>query len=1257
MPINCVLAVNRFLASSPVAFFNEGKRLYGEQYYMIEGFHYGRREWTFLVPGERFGSRHEVGCTLTQEGNLVCECECPDYYKSGICMHIVAAAFHLREEKELQVFEEEAEPQPQLQGEEIAGDVGWFSFNMEYIDLLRLQEMTRQRIGREIHNMVQNTHVVEKSGPHHQFLVKEAARKTYHTDIAFDGGKEFKMHCTCGNTSGRICIHIFACFYYLDAHFGRYYFSRFKDFTKEKKQALKEYGLTPEDSDAALFQWGVDSLGKFKMLNKPKFLQAKGDFSFMENVKSTLSTADSALAGIIVRGRLPEGTFVDYEIGFLLNFTLKKSPHFGLEPIFVRQKERGKDFKKMSFSRPENWSFLQPLSDDLYRKVISFSEEALNRWIAKNVGGSFVSYIRSERLPGVGENELKAHLLDLLKAIWPNLEQWPDVYVLKSGSFSKSALSPVKIGLALAKPAFYVSVEGNFVVIRTQILIGNEIKPVTVWSGLLFEYENTFYLPESMKDMALLEQFDSGLVKFHIDDKLDVVKSVLLPLQKHYRVDIDKNLNLQYLEVEPKPRVFLAELNEEFLLVKPQFDYEGLILDYDEQTEHIEQTDGAIKVVRRNKAKEESVYEYLRSLHPKFSGQRNNLYYYLKFDEVMRNGWFLNMISRVQEQGLPVYGIQNLRRFKYNTNAPKFKIEAGSGLDWFDVNVAASWGKQEISMPQLKKAIQNQQGAILLDDGTLGVIPEEWISRYGLLLRMAREENGSLKVSKLHFSVLDELADDLKGSSVLQEIEQKKKLLLNFDKVQALPPPQAITAKLRPYQLAGFHWLQMLDEIGWGGCLADDMGLGKTLQTITFFQYLKEKKQACTQLVVCPTSLIFNWEKEIEKFCPGLKFYTYYGSQRSLGEDHFEQFDVVLTSYSLLRRDIRRLSRFKWEYVILDESQTIKNPHAQITKAVGLLGCHNRIALSGTPVQNNTSDLFAQFNFLNPGLLGSYEFFKTEFSNPIDKNGDKNKTVELRKLIYPFMLRRTKEQVAKDLPDKTEVVLWCTMGREQRALYEGYKDYYRNALLKRIDEEGMGKAGIYILEGLLKLRQICDHPRLIDDADAVGTASVKTDELLREISENTGDHKLLIFSQFTSMLSILADELKQNKISFCYLDGRTPPARRQKQVDDFQNQPDIKLFLISLKAGGVGLNLTAADYVYLIDPWWNPAAEQQAIDRTHRIGQKRKIFAYKMICKDSVEEKILTLQQKKKELSAELVSEEAGFVKKLSRDDVAFLFS
>lgn len=743
---------------------------------------------------------------------------------------------------------------------------------------------------------------------------------------------------------------------------------------------------------------------------------------------------------------------------------------------------------------------------------------------------------------------------------------------------------------------------------------------------------------------------------FKVEKRMTKKKSKL-PKQKNPPVKKVPQIQFEKRKAEAVPHVFVSEYLTSFLMLRPKFIYEENEVDYDDGHEiYIQNKEGNFHI-ERNKEAEKQFHGMLRDLHPAFSKQLFNPFYYLPFSEVMKGNWFLKTIRRLQEENITVKGMENLKKFRYNTAIPKWEMKTGSGLDWFDLKIKVSFGKEDVPLRDLQKAIKSAQKVVVLSDGSFGALPEEWLHQYSTLMKMGEEQDGKLRVNKMHFTLIEELHGLINEEAILLELKEKKQKLQCIEDIAPCPVSKKIKAELRPYQLSGFNWMQVLDELSWGGCLADDMGLGKTLQTICFLQYLQEKNKNTTNLVVCPTSLIYNWESELQKFAPALNYHICYGSNRNFSKEHFEKFNIIITSYGTMRSDIQELQKHHFEYVILDESQNIKNPDALVTKAAQILKAKNRIILSGTPVQNNTFDLYAQMHFLNPGFLGNKEFFKTEFAIPIDKNGSSETAQQLRKLIYPFMLRRTKEQVATDLPDKTETVLWCTMNKEQRAVYEEYKNYYRHQLMTKIEEDGMGNSSIYILEGLLRLRQICDSPVLIKDKDVTTTESIKLEELLREMVENTGTHKVLIFSQFTQMLQLIKEAFMQNKISHLYLDGGTPAGKRKDLVAQFQSDPEIKTFLISLKAGGAGLNLTAADYVYLIDPWWNPATEEQAIDRTHRIGQLQKVFAYKMICKDTVEEKILQLQQKKKFLSKELISEEKSFIKKLTKDDVEFLFT
>ena len=365
--------------------------------------------------------------------------------------------------------------------------------------------------------------------------------------------------------------------------------------------------------------------------------------------------------------------------------------------------------------------------------------------------------------------------------------------------------------------------------------------------------------------------------------------------------------------------------------------------------------------------------------------------------------------------------------------------------------------------------------------------------------------------------------------------------------------------------------------------------------------------------------------------------------------------DITITTYGTLRSDIKLLMSVEFDYVILDETQAIKNPSSKVTKAACLLNAKNRLCMSGTPLQNNTFDIFAQMNFLNPGMLGTMEFFRQEFAIPIDKFGEQDRKEHLKKILYPFILRRTKEQVAKDLPEKQEMILFCEMEDEQRNIYDAYRNDFRDKILGTIETQGIQKSQLTILQGLMKLRQICDSPAILNEQEKFENHSIKLDELAREITENIGDHKALIFSQFLGMLALIRAKLEELGVKYEYFDGSTSAPDREKAIQSFQNNDEVRVFLISLKAGGVGLNLTAADYVYIVDPWWNPAVEQQAIDRTHRIGQTKNIFAYRMICKDTIEDKILQLQEKKRALAKELISDDASFVKALTREDVEYL--
>jgi SNF2 family DNA or RNA helicase len=422
------------------------------------------------------------------------------------------------------------------------------------------------------------------------------------------------------------------------------------------------------------------------------------------------------------------------------------------------------------------------------------------------------------------------------------------------------------------------------------------------------------------------------------------------------------------------------------------------------------------------------------------------------------------------------------------------------------------------------------------------------------------------------------------------------------------------------------------------------MGLGKTLQTLSLLQREKENGATQPSLIVMPTSLIYNWVAEARRFTPSLRVLVHTGAQRNVDPKYFALHDIVLTTYGLLRSDMEMLRHFPWHYLILD------------ARAVKELIAKHRLSLTGTPVENTLMDLWSQMTFLNPGLLGSETFFRDFYILPIEKFRDVGRTEKLRRLIHPFILRRTKSQVATELPPKVELMHFCEMTEPQRKLYEETKNAYRNYLLE-INDTDAGSKKLNILAGLQKLRQIAIHPHLVEEGKELeGNESGKFQEYERLLEEVISKGaKVLVFSQFVRLLKILQDDLAAKGITSCYLDGSTTD--RQGEVEKFQNDPNVQVFLISLKAGGVGLNLTAAEYVFILDPWWNPAVERQAVDRSHRIGQTATVFSYKFISKDTIEEKIVLLQQKKAQLSEDVISVEKDFFKQLDMADLVDLLA
>ncbi len=589
-----------------------------------------------------------------------------------------------------------------------------------------------------------------------------------------------------------------------------------------------------------------------------------------------------------------------------------------------------------------------------------------------------------------------------------------------------------------------------------------------------------------------------------------------------------------------------------------------------------------------------------------------------------------------------LYGAEKLKAYRIRHVEPTLNVRLEHGIDFLEGEASLDLEGEKFSLFDALQQYRKQK-YIALSDGTHAVLDERYMER---LARLFKKNKEGVRISFFDLPLIEELIQNGATSAQLPVSREVFRGFNTLDKRRLQLP--RFSGKLRPYQAAGVKWLEYLHEHRLGGCLADDMGLGKTIQTIALLTriYPEEGK---TTLLVMPRSLLFNWRRELETFAPELSCYTYYANNRDLAEGLTHQ--LVLTTYGTLRSDIQAFAGEEFHAVILDESQAIKNLKTQTAKAVLTLRCAFRLALSGTPIENNLGELYTLFRFLNPSMFGSAAEFERDYVAPIQRTGDKAAAHELRRKINPFILRRLKDDVLKELPPKVEQVLLVEMGTEQRKFYEMRRRFYQELIQGEIQRKGLGQSRFAVLEALLELRQIATVPESKSDGAIVSAKREMLEGVLQEAVQN--NRKCLVFSNFLAGVEQVCSMLNELEIEHVSMTGAT--ANRQQLVERFQNDPQLKVFVMTLKTGGVGLNLTAADTVFILDPWWNTSAETQAIDRTHRIGQKKTVFTYRLIAKNSIEEKIMKLQQHKKELVDMVVSSDGAALKSLSEADIDHL--
>ncbi len=1042
--------------------------------------------------------------------------------------------------------------------------------------------------------------------------------KTYHVWIAFDDDLQHKqMSCTCPYFRTDNCKHLAALFYYLNAN---NFFDSFNNKTSEKKSNIN---LKFDSNEVNIRVNAKKQSANILPFDKNGNNYFQSEVEVFKNYFSPFIKDENMLE---------KTSKTKYDIGYEISTNGYFTEIF---PLRLKSKDDGTIYDK---------SRIYSINYNTIKSHITLEEKLIIDYLTNYNNSSLYigeSYLSKDDLK---KREMYNDILHSLsnKQVYLKNKQ---VAFIKADVLTEPAKCEVIIDETITD-----------LVLKLSIIIENKriLKPQNILTildkPLWISVDNQIFKVDKLK-YKQLEFFINENFNIHIPkDYLKLFEKELLPKIVSTLPVISNKYEIEEINASPVKKIFLEE-SDSVLLLTIKFGYSDVELAYAKNEESSTLfLDDKIYIIKRNVEFENKAVEEIQSLYVKKISEG---IFTPKKDPV---DFLFKNFTVIKEMGFEILGQENLKKLKINISKPKISFNITSGIDWFDVKTKIDFNGTGVPFSELIELIKQKKKYLKLSDGSSGILPDKWIRRFRQTLSFGEleKDNNSIRFSKIQVLALESIINEADDFETDEKFKKHIEKLKSFEKIKKQSIPRTFKGKLRDYQKAGLDWLLFLKEYSFGGILADDMGLGKTIQTIVLLLKEKAKNKKHTNLIVAPTSVVFNWIDEINRFAPNLSVLNHTGIYRERKDNSvLKNFDIVITSYGLLLRDYELLSDIQFHYIILDESQKIKNPNSKTGRVVRNLKADYRLCLTGTPIENNLTELWSQMAFLNQGLLGSYKKFNDSFVKIISKEDDQSTIKLLKQTIYPFVLRRTKEVVAKDLPEKTEIIHYCEMEKEQERFYNFWKNSIRAEILKEIDEKGIKKSGFKVLEGLLRLRQICNHPILVDNE--YKKQSVKFEEfkamLTKVISEG---HKILVFSQFVKMLKIMQSYLDKEKIKYELLTGST--RKREEHVKNFKENDNIKVFLISLKAGGFGLNLTEADYVFHYDPWWNPAVEMQATDRTHRIGQDKNVFVYKFITKNSIEEKILYLQTKKQKLVKEILSTETSLLKNLTKKDINILF-
>jgi len=1189
---------------------------------------------TAKVRGTR---RYTVKIEFTPEKVTRASCTCP-YDHGGYCKHVVnvlanADGMMLKKMEEIQMAEQlrffdESVPELPLEKEE-----GRFVIRNQRVLDLTEASLNRISVPARKKNWRQEVALREAVLPEDELraILENPSGKEFEVSV-LQNDEDLFLSCSCDNPSDKLCEHISFIIKEilrkeaLTVAFDKAY----------RNSVIQEYGKRE----------GLDYIANIAELVEIKFAQNQ----LILHPKHKLLSLSDAQTESLERALLPPP--------FQLPKTDPKKEKLDFILVKIESKGYYGQHKKVSFSLMD-----APLSKaGEIKSPLRATDVRTKLKEAKNHEELlFFSALLQQGEDDDSPPEMEPAYADIVK----NPLQLP-FYFYEEDAWSLAKptpknTKPIQVRATGMEVSVLVKQAGDFFTFFPKIEVDGKKIAIqkTDLIDVFFIAKDVFHFVSNKAVLQTLQFFhknDNREIYIH-ESRFDAFKAKILDkMEQSITVSYDfsrkapaKFIREKALDKVSDWTIYLSE-EDDYILFTPTVRYGDIEVGIlSKKTVYATGPDGSLYAVERDRKTEKRFLETVQKQHPDFDKHTETEFFYLHKSAFLEDEWFLDAFENWRNEGIAILGFNQLKS-RYNPHKMTVTTRTSSGIDWFDLETDISFGDQKVGLKDIRKAILNKSRFVQLGDGSQGILPQEWIDKFGRYFRSGEIKGDSIRTHKTNFSLIDELfAEEVLSEEIRLELKQYREKLQNFHSIENVSVPKKLKATLRDYQKEGLNWLNFLDEFGFGGCLADDMGLGKTIQIIAYFLAQHKKGNKGPNLVIVPTSLLFNWQREVDRFAPHLRYIVLHGINRETEKVDFSRYDVVFTTYGTMISDIETLRKQPFNIIVLDESQAIKNPESKRYKAARLLQARQRLVATGTPIENNTFDLYAQLSFVLPGLFGSSKRFAEDYSTPIDKFQDTERAAELQRRIHPFVLRRTKSQVAKELPEKTEMTVYCEMDTEQRRVYDTHKAEFQQYLMG-LSEEEVHKSGVNILQGLIKLRQICNSPALLSDEEFYGDQSAKLDELLRQIDKLKSEHKVLVFSQFVGMLDLIKSRLDKAEIKYAYLTGQT--RKREEQVELFQNDDSVRVFLISLKAGGTGLNLTQAEYVFIVDPWWNPAVENQAIDRAYRIGQQNKVMAIRLITPDTIEEKITELQQRKRRLAEDLIHTDTNVLKQLSKDDL-----